>query len=87
MFNRRGPIFPVFMLVLFIVSGCAGFMDSVKSGMSSTTNYFKASAAETKGDEAYAVKDYPAAREAYHTAAEAGGEYGQFMLANMYLAG
>ena len=87
MSNQRLFVISVLLLVLVLSSGCAGFMDSVKSGMSSTTNYFKASAAETKGDEAYAVKDYPAAREAYLTAAEAGGGYGQFMLANMCLAG
>ena len=88
MFNRQRIVFPaLLLLVLLFLSGCAGFTDSVKSGMMSTTNYFKASAAETKGDDAYAEKDYPGALAAYQTAAEAGGEYGQFMLANMYLAG
>lgn len=74
-------------LALPILSGCAGFMDSFKSGMSSTTNYFKASAAESEGDRAYDEKDFDGALAAYQTAADAGGAYGQFMLANMYLAG
>lgn len=88
MFNRKWIISQAPLLVLLLLlSGCAGFMDSVQSGLKSTTNYFKTNAAETKGDEAYAAKDYPGARSAYQTAAEAGGEYGQFMLASMYLAG
>jgi len=87
MFNRQWIVFPVFPLVLLSLSGCAGFTDSVKSRMTSTANYFKASTAETKGDDAYAEKDYPGALAAYQTAAEAEGKYGQFMLANMYLAG
>ena len=87
MFNRQWIFFAVLALVLLLLSGCAGFTDSVKSHMTSTANYFKASAAETKGDAAYAEKDYPNALAAYRTAAEAEGAYGQFMLANMYLAG
>jgi hypothetical protein len=87
MFHRKWIVSPALPFVLLLLSGCAGFTDSVKSGMSSTTNYFKASAAETKGDDAYAEKDYASALAAYQTAADAGGEYGQFMLANMYLAG
>ncbi len=75
------------MLVLAFLSGCAGMVDSVKSGMSSTANFFKASAAESDGDQAYEREDYPAALTAYKTAAEAEGAYGQFMLANMYLVG
>lgn len=77
----------VLLLTLLLFSGCAGFTDTLKSGMSNTANYFKASAAETDGDAAYQNKDYANAFAAYQTAAEAGGEYGQFMLANMYLAG
>jgi localization factor PodJL len=77
----------VLLLTLLLISGCAGFTDTLKSGMSNTANYFKASAAETEGDAAYQNKDYANALAAYQTAAEAGGEYGQFMLANMYLAG
>lgn len=77
----------VLLLTLVVISGCAGFTDSLKSGMSNTANYFKANAAETEGDTAYQNKDYANALAAYQTAAEAGGEYGQFMLANMYLAG
>ena len=87
MFQRKWIVSLALPLALLLLSGCAGFMDSVKSGMSSTTNYFKASAAESAGDDAYAQKDYPGALAAYQTAAEAGGGYGQFMLANMYLAG
>ena len=87
MFNRQWIVFPVLPLVLLFLSGCAGFTDSVKTHMRSTANYFKANAAETKGDTAYAEKDYSGALAAYQTAAEAGGAYGQFMLANMYLAG
>jgi uncharacterized protein YceK len=87
MFKREWIVFLVLLLVLLLLSGCAGFMDSVQSGLKSTTDYFKANAAESQGDEAYAAQDYAGARSAYQTAAEAGGEYGQFMLANMYLSG
>jgi hypothetical protein len=87
MYNKRYREFFVLSVALLFIPGCAGFMDSVKSGMSSTTNYFKASAAESKGDAAYENKDYDGALAAYRTAAEADGAYGQFMLANMYLAG
>ena len=87
MFNKRYSVFLVLSVALLFISGCAGFMDSVKSGMSSTANYFKASAAESDGDEAYRATDYKTAAAAYQEAAEAGGAYGQFMLANMYLAG
>ena len=87
MLDSRRYVVLMLLFALLLLTGCAGFMDSVKTGMTSTTNYFKASAAETQGDDAYAAKDYPAALAAYQTAADAGGAYGQFMLANMYLAG
>lgn len=87
MTNNRLYLSLVLLLVLLVLTGCAGFMESVQSGMSKTTNYFKASSAETRGDHFYQAKDYDAAKTAYQTAAEAGGAYGQFMLANMCLAG
>ena len=87
MFDRRRYVVLMLLFAVLLLTGCAGFMDSVKSGMTSTTNYFKASAAETQGDDAYAAKNYPAALAAYQTAADAGGEDGPVMLANRYLAG
>jgi TPR repeat protein len=75
------------LLIGFMLSGCSGFTDSVKSGMSKTANYLAANTAETEGDAAYQNKDYARAAAAYRKAAEAEGGYGQFMLANMYLAG
>ncbi|GEM_PF-1852179 len=85
--NHRLHLSLVLLLLLLVLTGCAGFMESVQSGMSKTTNYFKASSAETRGDHFYQVKNFAAARREYRTAAEAGGAYGQFMLANMCLAG
>lgn len=75
------------LLIGFMLSGCSGFTDSVKSGMSKTANYLAADTAETEGDAAYQNKDYTRAAAAYRKAAEAEGGYGQFMLASMYLAG
>jgi TPR repeat protein len=87
MVSLRWQVGLAVLAAALVLSGCAGVVDSVKSGMSHTANYFKAGAAETEGDAAYQRKDYPAALAAYRTAAEAGGAHGQFMLANMYLAG
>lgn len=87
MFNHRVGFTLALLAAVLGLAGCAGFMDSITSGLSSTTDYFKASAAEEQGDAAYERQDYPAALAAYQKAAEAGGRYGQFMLASMYLAG
>jgi TPR repeat protein len=87
MVNYRLGSTLVLLFILLALAGCAGFMDSLNSGMSGTADFLKASAAEEKGDAAYERRDYAAAFEAYQTAAEAGGRYGQFMLAGMYLAG
>lgn len=85
--NHRLHLSLVLLLLLLVLTGCAGFMESVQSGMSQTANYFKASSAETRGDHFYQAQNYAAARTEYRKAAEAGGAYGQFMLANMCLAG
>jgi TPR repeat protein len=87
MVNYRYNSTLVLLITLLALGGCAGVMDSLKSGMSGTAGYFKANAAEETGDAAYERRDYPGAFAAYQTAAEAGGRYGQFMLAGMYLAG
>ncbi len=75
------------LFVLLILSGCAGTVDSVKSSYSNAVNFIKADAEQQKGNAAYQKKDYKAAFVSYQAAAEFGNAHGQFMLANMYLAG
>jgi localization factor PodJL len=77
----------VLLLVFFGFFGCAGEGGVGKSSLSKAFGNMKAGPSELKGDDAYQEKNYAAAFGAYQKAAESGGRYGQFMLANMYLAG
>lgn len=87
MFNYRSLSLMALLLVFPVFAGCAGGMDSVGSGMSNLVDNAKAGGSEKTGDTAYRQKDYAGAFAAYQKAAEAGGRYGQFMLANMYQFG
>lgn len=69
------------------LSGCSGVVDSVKTGAVGAVDYVKAGVVIEKGDAAYERKDYPRAFAYYQRAAELGHDYGQFMVANMYLSG
>ena len=74
-------------LTLFIFFAAAGIYQPTADGFYNPLKYFKGSLAETNGDQAYEEKKYPAAFAEYKKAADNGSPYGQFMLANMYLAG
>ncbi len=74
-------------LALLIFFTAAGLYHSAAYGFFNPLKFVKGSVGEIKGDRAYENKDYPAAFAEYKKAAEAGSAYGQFMLANMYLAG
>lgn len=74
-------------LALVICIVATGSCRSAAWGFYNPLNYFKGSLAESNGDQAYEEKNYPVAFSEYKKAAEAGSPYGQFMLANMYLAG
>jgi len=88
MYNLRYIATVFFLFASFGITGCAGGLDSVQSAMSKTVSNIKAGHSEQTGDEAYyQQKNFPAAFTAYQKAAETGGRYGQFMLANMYLSG
>lgn len=75
------------VITLLFLSGCAGGIEAIQSGIAGSIAYVRASAAESRGDRAYEGHDYAAALDAFRTAAEYGGAHGQFMLATMYLAG
>lgn len=79
--------FLIVCILFAVLSGCAGFVDSVKSGAVGAVDYVKANAAVEKGDAAYDRGDLPRAFAYFKNAAELGHDYGQFMLANMYLSG
>lgn len=74
-------------IFFMLLSGCAGVVDSVKSGAVGAVDYIKANAAVEKADTAYERGDHQKAFAYYSNAAELGHDYGQFMLANMYLSG
>ncbi len=74
-------------IFFMLLSGCSGVVDSVKSGAVGAVDYIKANAAIEKADTAYEQRDYQSAFAYYSNAAELGHDYGQFMLANMYLSG
>ncbi len=84
--NRIQSAFTLFILMFFL-AGCVEVVESVKSGIENAGNFIKAGRAEEEGNTAYNNQDYKKAFSAYQTAAESGGKYGQFMLANMYLTG
>jgi len=74
----------LFLIVLLFISGC---VTGAGSGLSGLSTSVRATPQERRGDIAYENEDYATAFAEYHRAAELGGPYGQFMLANMYLAG
>lgn len=76
MLKQRFTTLLILFVSLFALSGCAGVVNS-----------FKANSAEENANREYQSKDYRAAFASYKAAAELGGSYGQFMLANMYLSG
>lgn len=74
--------------ILFVLlNGCSGVVDSVKSGAVGAVDYVKANTAVERGDAAYERGDFQRAFAYYRNSAELGHDYGQFMLANMYLSG
>jgi localization factor PodJL len=76
MLKYRFTTILILLVFLFTLSGCAGVVNS-----------FKTNSAEETGNREYQKKDYEKAFTSYKAAAELGGSYGQFMLANMYLSG
>ena len=76
----------VLLLIFFVfLSGTGIFQSTAYSA--NPINIIKADIAVDKADRAYDNKNYTAAFAAYQQAANAGSAYGQYMLANMYLAG
>lgn len=85
MMTRR--YFTKLLLALIVFLTSAGIYHSTAYSFINPIKYFKGSLAEESGDKAYEDKNYPAAFAEYKKAADDGSPYGQFMLANMYLAG
>ena len=75
------------LLALFIFLASTVIYQSNAYSFFNTLKFIKGNLAEESGDKAYEDKNYPAAFAEYKKAADAGSPYGQFMLANMYLAG
>lgn len=75
------------VLTVFAFLGITGVFQSPVYGISNPITIIKADRAVEKGDKEYGNRKYTAAFAAYQQAADIGSAYGQFMLANMYLAG
>ena len=75
----------LFALLIFLTS--TGIYQSTAYSFFNPLKFIKGNLAELNGDKAYEDKNYPAAFAEYKKAADAGSPYGQFMLANMHLAG
>lgn len=79
--------FTKLLFALFIFIASTGVYQSTAYSFFNPLKFIKENLAEANGDKAYEDKNYPAAFAEYKKAADAGSPYGQFMLANMYLAG
>jgi TPR repeat protein len=77
-----------FLLALFIITGFTIVFSSTAFSISNPIKLMKAGFADAEGDKAYYEgKNFKRAFAEYKKAAEGGNAHGQFMLANMYLAG
>ncbi len=87
MVNSKRFLYLVGCVFFMLLIGCAGVVDSVKSGAGGAVDYVKSNAAVERGNAAYDQGDHQRAFAYFNNAAELGHDYGQFMLANMYLSG
>jgi len=71
-------------IALFTITG---FYPEAAHSITNPVDFFKGNIAVGKADREYDNKNYKDAFYYYKKSAEAGSGYGQFMLANMYLAG
>ncbi len=77
----------ILLITLFVYLGVTGIYSPEAYGISNMVNVLNAKVAVKKADKAYKNKEFAVAFAAYQKAADAGNAYGQFMLANMYIAG
>lgn len=82
MLKNKFNISLIFAFCLFVFTSSTGI-----AGSKNPFNSIKASIQNNRGDTAYNNKDFEQAFKEYQSAAECGDEYGQFMLAGMYISG